>query len=88
MKRQTAPVRTTRRQTIKEALIDKPIPTIAPTPRVQEETRTVPTDTMTQKTTPTPRVLRNTKQAPPTIAQSKIHNKIREATSNRARLPL
>ena len=32
MKRQTAPVRTTRRPTIedKEALIDKPIPTIAP----------------------------------------------------------
>jgi hypothetical protein len=87
MARQTAPLRTIQRPSIKKALINKPIQSITPTPTVHEETRTVPTDTMTQKTTPTPRVMRKSRQIPPTTAQSKIRNKIREAASSRARLP-
>ncbi len=86
MVRLTAPTRTTRHPTIERALIDKPIPTISLTPRVHEETRTVPTDTMTQKT-PTPRVMRKSRQVPPTITQRKIREKIKEASSSRARLP-
>ena len=83
--KQTMPLRTTQRSPIQKALIDKPIPTIAPTPRVQKETRTAPTDTEAQTTTLTPRVMRKSRQAPLTIAQSK--NKIREAALSRARLP-
>jgi hypothetical protein len=86
MMRPAAPTRTTRHPTIKSALTDKPIPTIAPTPRVHEETRTVPTDTMTQKTS-TPRVMRKSRQVPPTITQLNIREKIKEASTSRARLP-
>jgi hypothetical protein len=41
---------------------------------------------MTQKT-PTPRVMRKSRQVPPTITQHKIREKIKEASSSRARLP-
>ncbi len=85
--RQTAPLQTTQRPSIKKALVNKPIQSFTPSPKVHEETRTVPTDTMTQKTTATPKVMRKSRQIPLTIAQSKIHDKIREAASSRARLP-
>ncbi len=87
MVKQTAPPRTIQWPSFQKALIDKPIQSIAPTLMVQNEMNTVPTDTVTQKTTSTPRVHRKSQQVPPTITQSKIHDKIREAASSRARLP-
>jgi hypothetical protein len=85
--RPTAPARNTSRPSIKKATIDKPIQPIASTPRVHEETKPVPTNTSPQKTLPAPRVMRKSRQIPPTIAQSKIREKIRDKTANRARLP-
>ena len=88
MASQTTTPRPTQRPTIEKAILNKPIPTISPALRVQEEPSTAPTNTMTQKTsTPAPRVHRKSRQVSPTIAQSKICDKIREAASSRARLP-
>ncbi len=84
--RQPTPARTTSRPSIEKAIIDKPIQSIAPTPRVHDQMRTVPTATTTQMTPPTPRVLSKSKQAPPTIIHSKIREKIREKETNRARI--
>jgi hypothetical protein len=85
--RPTAPARNTSQPSIKKATIDKPIQPIASIPRVHKETRPVPTNTSPQKTLPAPRVMRKLRQIPPTIAQSKIREKIRDKTASRARLP-
>ena len=87
MTQPTAPARNTSRPSIKKATIDKPIQPIASTPRVHEETRPVPTNTLQQKTLPAPRVMRKSRQIPPTIEKSKILEKIRDKTESRTRLP-
>ena len=87
MTQPTAPARNTSRPSIKKATIDEPIQPIASTPRVHEETRPVPTNTLQQKTLPAPRVMRKSRQIPPTIEKSKILEKIRDKTESRTRLP-